>query len=376
LPAALGSGEWRALTAIQNGGLVNSVAGDGGRTLVAGTEQGVFRSTNGGNSWLQARFPLSPAPIKRVVYSPRDGAWFAAGFAEGRRSGVYVSRDGGQSFMESRLFDLPVDELALSPDGGTLIAASQAIGTREPATLYRSDDGGQNWKRVLNVGDRELFFTAIEFSPEYSNDRTIFATAGALPKPQPQPLPGGRLGPELPRTYGTVFRSTDDGNTWLVRDQVAAAPPGTRLDSVWTLGWAPAAGGPRYTLYAGTDRGMATSSNGGDDWTPARDATQAAADKFVLDLVIPQAGGLVGVLCPRERALSPPDRGGIEWRDCETAVWNAASGQWNTIGGEFAGGQASRVGTIDMVRPAAGLPAIYLGADGGRVYLYSVTPFP
>jgi hypothetical protein len=229
---------------------------------------------------------------------------------------------------------------------------------------------------VLNLGNAELFVSAILFSPNYASDRTLYVTAGSLPRPMPTPLPGGRLGPDQPRTYGTVFRSTDDGKTWLVRDQVDAGGPRDRLESVWSLGQAITAGGSGYTLYAGTDQGMALSRNDGNNWERARDTNGFAANKYVLDIVVPQADALMAVLCPRDRVEIAPDRGGLSWRDCETGIWNAATGAWAPAPGEFASGGASRIGSVDMVPRPTGPTAIYLGADGGRVYLYSITPFP
>ena len=70
------------------------------------------------------------------------------------------------------------------------------------------------------------------------------------------------------------------------------------------------------------------------------------------------------------------ERGSLEWRDCQTALWNGANGGWEAILGDSGGGAFSRIGAIDLVRRLTGPPAIYLGADSGGIYLYSISPFP
>jgi hypothetical protein len=39
-------------------------------------------------------------------------------------------------------------------------------------------------------------------------------------------------------------------------------------------------------------------------------------------------------------------------------------------------GGDTRIGTLEMTRLPAGPPAIILGMDGGRIYLYSISAFP
>src|SRR5262249_46452042 len=69
-PAALGSGLWRALTPVPNAGLVRSAAFSPNyatdRTLVVGAENGVYVSRDGGNSWQTSRLPLNAPSIYTV----------------------------------------------------------------------------------------------------------------------------------------------------------------------------------------------------------------------------------------------------------------------------------------------------------------------
>jgi hypothetical protein len=374
-PAALGQGQWRPLSTVESGGensgLVRSVvvAPQSTRTIFVGADKGVYRSQDGGQTWRASQMPSGAPPIRSLAFSPRSGVLYAGGtpedVSENARQGIYRSTDGGASFDEYALLGRRVQRITFSPDGSAMFATTLPTGRREPGTLYRSTDEGQTWAPVLNLGDQALYFTSVVFPPGYAANRTIYATAGSVPAPEPTPVPGRPQAASRPQSYGTVFRSTDDGRTWLVRDRMAG---GGSLDSVWTL---TAAGN---TLYAGTDSGVAASANAGDTWTRAADATNFAANRYVVDLVSPQAAGLLGVLCPQENAERPRDKGGISWKNCRTATWTGGGGRWTEIQGELGGGAEATIGALDIAPVGGGAPPIYLGIEGGRVYLYSIPP--
>jgi photosystem II stability/assembly factor-like uncharacterized protein len=376
-PAALGDGQWRQLSTVeangQNAGLVRSLVASprSPSALFAATDKGVYRSEDGGHTWRPAQMPPNSPPILSLAFSPRTGVLYAAGSpteSGSGRSGIYRSTDGGATFDEYALVGRSVRELAFTPDGSALLAYTRPQGRREPGTLYRSTDEGSTWTPVLNVGDVNLIFTSIKFSPNYGSDRTLYVSAGSLPLAIPTAGPGQLQSGTQRSTYGTVFRSNDDGRTWLVRDKLAG---GSSLASVWTLSTLP--GGAPYTVYAGTDNGMAVSTTLADGWRPAADVTDATANHYVVDLVAPQSDGLLGVLCPQESTTRSPDTGGIEWKNCPTAVWNSGTGRWTTVAGNL-GDSSSIYGKFSVIRGSSGPPAVYLGTDAGQLYLYSIPP--
>jgi photosystem II stability/assembly factor-like uncharacterized protein len=175
---------------------------------------------------------------------------------------------------------------AFSPD----YANDQTVFSRSYGDVFRSIDNGDTWEVVLaGLGSEANLpggWAAIDVSPAYTADRTVFATdyglgvyksaqRGALDTWHPittglttlnvRPV---KISPNYAddRTVfvGTddgVFKSTDAGTSWtrVVSDL-------TDLD-VWALGISPDYANDQ-TLFAGTkNAGVFKSTNGGANWT-------------------------------------------------------------------------------------------------------------
>ncbi|MET0903204.1 MAG: hypothetical protein ABWZ52_08185 [Acidimicrobiales bacterium] len=175
-------------------------------TVFVSSVGGVFMSEDGGSTWRATgpgRSPLAngsetdPAPL--LAISPgfaADRTVFA-----GTESGLYVTRDGGDSWDE--VVSGPISDAAdvaavgLSPDfaaDGTMLVSVRNEG------LYRSTDGGATFapvgaelaesNRVISDYDNPTS-SPIQFSASFATDDTVFAYAGP-----------------------DVLRSTDGGETW------------------------------------------------------------------------------------------------------------------------------------------------------------------
>jgi photosystem II stability/assembly factor-like uncharacterized protein len=149
---------------------------------------GVFKSTDGGNTWARALTGLPKRGIYTIAVSPgyaSDGTLFA-GMWEG---GVYKSTNGGANWSNAStgLGNLRVWSVALSPAFAT--DATLFAGT--DGGLYRSTNGGASWTHQSNtIGTRRV--TSIVVSSEFATDRTLYCGSN----------------------YGGVLRSTDGGATW------------------------------------------------------------------------------------------------------------------------------------------------------------------
>ena len=163
-------------------------------TLFAGTNFGVFRSTNRGLSWQRMTGADSPGypyafPSVRVSPAyPADGTVFATVADLARpRATLYKSTDrGGTWTMLPGVTEGGV--LALSPAYG----ADHTLFMASDATLRKSTDGGLTWRNFAMTTPAVGFHTLeLEASPAYATDRTLFATG-----------------------YGGTLRSTTGGESW------------------------------------------------------------------------------------------------------------------------------------------------------------------
>ena len=226
------------------------------RTLFVGLrgwDLGVFRSTDGGNSWEEVYEGLRGGSPPWVAVSPS----FASDrtlFAVRGNGGVHRSTDGGDSWKRvtrglPRYQDTGeccgyygVSDLAFSPsfaDDNTVYLATWN-------GLFRSIDDGDSWRNVFE-GLEDAWIIRVVISPSYASDNTLFALARN---------PNWDTGPSL-------YRSTDRGDTW----QQVTENLGVDWD-FWTttrLVISPSFGADG-TLYAATHDGLLRSKDRGATW--------------------------------------------------------------------------------------------------------------
>ncbi|MGA9348639.1 MAG: hypothetical protein WBW48_07525 [Anaerolineae bacterium] len=260
------------------------------QTLLAGLSTwnfggGVYRSTDGGQSWRLASRGLRDLQVQ-------GGAFAADGtaFARTTRHGLFKSTDGGSRWaaIEEPQIDRPTyrraTALAISPDyaaDGTLF---WSLDEMDRYLVLKSTDGGQSWEEVLG---RTAELLAI--SPDYTRDHTVYAV-----------LSGAGL-----------MRSTDGGETWqaansgLVYEHVALSdlafsPSFARDKTLYALFTAYRSEGmPR--LYRSTD--------GGNNWKVLETAIPTPISAFAL---VPDGNLLLGTTDGRTHSLRAD---GLVWEN-------------------------------------------------------------
>ena len=137
----------------------------GGSITFGGT--GVYRSDDGGATW-KRRGLVDSGTTGRIVAHPTDPKtlYVAAGgslFNAGGERGIYRSTNGGASWRQVLAPETPFSggaDLVMDPTNPERLYAVMWDHRREPdvrtyggvgSGLFRSDDGGDTWKRLQNV---------------------------------------------------------------------------------------------------------------------------------------------------------------------------------------------------------------------------------
>jgi len=117
------------------GGVINAMINHNGTLLAGSSGAGIFRSADGGNSWVLSNTGLQSLII--FAFAEKDSVIFA-----GSAQGLYKSTDDGLSWSQD---GLTVGVVSLAICGNYLFAGTAANG------IYRSDLNGNNWV-VKNTG--------------------------------------------------------------------------------------------------------------------------------------------------------------------------------------------------------------------------------
>jgi photosystem II stability/assembly factor-like uncharacterized protein len=130
--------------------------------------RGLFRTMDGGKTWekvlyinhntgaIQVEFdPKNPDILYADMWEHREGPWENASFT-GTNSGLYKSTDQGKTWRKLAE-GLPTGQQGLGRIGFCIAPSDPnrlyaTVDAREGSGLYRSDDGGEHWKRVSTDG--------------------------------------------------------------------------------------------------------------------------------------------------------------------------------------------------------------------------------
>ncbi len=210
-----------------------------GSRILAGTDQGIYASLDGGHTWEKTSAPQDLYMDIAVVPSNPDRL-FAVSFG-----GIYRSIDGGKVWKAIRsIKSLEFHTIAINPDRPSEVWVGAWLRGEKGVSLFKSADWGDSWKGIRL---KDLESVDINFV-RFHGDRIFVGTYG----------------------YG-IFASNDDGISWVELNQGLPL----RTD-ITTLEFDPV---DEDILYAGThDFGIFKSKDGGRTWFPVNRGKEMARD--------------------------------------------------------------------------------------------------
>ncbi len=254
---------------------------DGKVTLYVGSASGgVWRSYDGGTTF-QPVFDKQPVQsIGAITLDPSNPktVWVGTGESWTRNSvsvgnGIYRSTDGGDTWQNMGLPNSErINKILIDPkDSNTVYACVPGALWSDSADrgLYKTSDGGKNWSLVLKGTNLSTGCSGLTMDPR--NPQRLFAGLWDFRRKGWSFRSGGD-GPKATSGSG-LFLTEDGGKRWQQLDAKNAAglPPAPwgRLDVVI----APSSPDIVYAVIEGVKSGLYRSADGGKTWE-ARDASQ------------------------------------------------------------------------------------------------------
>jgi len=276
-------GAWNLLGPSNIGGRVVDMALDpqhADTLYIATASGGLWRSTDAGATFAPA-WPDNQTQAMGAVAAAPDGTLYAGtgeanpggGSLTYTGTGVYRSTDGGATWTSIGLQDSgAVGHIAIDPSNPQRVFVAATGSLFNPGGergVYRSNDGGTTWTRVLAGATDTTGATEVMFDP--SNPQRMFAI-----------MWDHRRQPNL-RSYSGVgsgvYRSTDGGTTWQRLDSLAPVAPDLGRIGV---GIAPSDPNRMYAIVGrgvnstNTFDGFFTSTDGGTTWSRLPDNVDVA----------------------------------------------------------------------------------------------------
>ncbi len=271
-------------------------------------ERGIYRSTDGGETWQKVLYkdensggmdlafaPANPETVFAVLWAARQAPWeIGSSWTLCASNGLYKSTDGGTTWRQITA-GLPGATEGLGRIGLAVSASEPArmyavVGAGKGGGLYRSDDGGEQWRLVNpdeHLWGRDGDFNEVKVDP--TNPDVVYVA------------------------NVVTWKSTDGGATFTA---FRGAPGGDDYHRLWID-----PRDPGIILLAG-DQGAVVTVNGGATWSSWYNQPTAQFYHVATDRGFPyrvyggqQESGSAGV-------LSRSDDGQITFRE------------WHPVGAE------------------------------------------
>jgi photosystem II stability/assembly factor-like uncharacterized protein len=243
-------------------------------TLFAGAASGgVWKSEDGGTRYKPVFDEQPVQSIGAIALDPKNSknVWGGSGEAWTRNSvsigdGVYKSTDGGETWTRAGLPNSErVAQIVVSPKNSDTVYACVpgALWSDSPDRgLYKTTDGGKTWSLILKGANLSTGASTIAFDP--SDPNKMFAGLWDFRRKGWEFRSGGN-GPDQASGSG-LFRSADGGTTWteLMPENSKGFPKKPYGRIAVTI--APSNAKRVYAFVESTDSALFVSDDGGLTW--------------------------------------------------------------------------------------------------------------
>jgi photosystem II stability/assembly factor-like uncharacterized protein len=298
---------------------------------------GVFKSTNGGISWINTSTGLGSLTFDSLAVDPVNPNNIYAG---SHGFGIFKSTDGGSTWKAVNngiAADSVVYSITVNPGNSNLVYAGTRIQNTLNGVLYKSVDGGASWNSVLNTTNDWIY--SISVNPGSPNvvliaehehgvyQATDYGNAGGWHESNTgicgDECRKGRNVAYNPKTgnpaiytawHGDLFRSTNGGGMWSQADSGLGAsyvyPNGvsfnpSNLREIYLANWKSDVGG------------IVKSTNEGNSWSGS-----GLRDYIVYSVVVPKGSGSTVLAGTNSNGLYRSTNGGGNWSQSSTGISN------------------------------------------------------
>jgi photosystem II stability/assembly factor-like uncharacterized protein len=260
--------QWRMIGPFRGGRVLPAlgVPGRPNEYFIGAVGGGVWKTTNGGNTWVPIFDSQPIASIGAIAIAPSDPQiiYVGSGEADMRSDisfgdGMYKSTDAGATWHNIGLRDSrQIGRILVDPRDANLLlvaALGHAYGPNAERGVFRSTDAGATWTKVLGKNDDT---GAIDLCFDPANSHIVYASLWQARRP-PWSVYAPTSGPG-----SGLYKSTDEGLTW---QQISGH--GFPSEGLGRIGIAVAAGqnGNRvFALVDAKEGGVYRSDDAGRNW--------------------------------------------------------------------------------------------------------------
>jgi photosystem II stability/assembly factor-like uncharacterized protein len=208
--------EWRNIGPFRGGrsAAVTGVSGKANLFYMGSTGGGVWKTNDAGNTWQNISDGFFGGSVGAVAVSESDNNVIYVGMGEktvrgnvSSGDGIWKSENAGKTWNHMGLKNSRhIPRMRIHPKNADIIFAAVLGDLYKPTQergVYKSIDGGENWKRVLFSDENS---GAVDLIIDPNNPRILYATTWDVRR-TPYSLSSGGKG-------SAMYKSTDGGETW------------------------------------------------------------------------------------------------------------------------------------------------------------------